>query len=451
MLKKGILTLFVVALGVFAFGLANADQIDALGSGAAGQAQPATDVYVNPGGLGDALIYGYYNVRNNRDNYFNVVNTDVSNGVRARIRFLEAADIDLDGDGDFVDSNGEVHECNGSFDILDFDICLTPGDVWTGVVRNVGGIATLFSPDDDTYVDIADPRGSNSVIFANQFPNGVAFKATPANPVNVSPAQTMEGYFIVIAENILDEVSSDGNCGPSLDDLTLPVDNVLFGLNYAVDMDTLATFANNAVALGDFSNIPFLFDPTLANPNLGDASPDGLIGVNFALTKRSLYSTYDLEADIAGRTEMIVTFPTKSLTHTCENISSSDDIFDDDRVLVTVWDDEENSPVSVCEFSPCPIGTDTRLPYEVNVIDLNNSEIFTSMVEVPLSISFEYGWLEINLTQAATSSPSPAHDTTFSTQTSLGLPAIAYTTVDIAGGGSTHMMPMQYSADVLGD
>jgi hypothetical protein len=94
--------------------------------------------------------------------------------------------------------------------------------------------------------------------------------------------------------------------------------------------------------------------------------------------------------DIAGRTEMIVNFPTKSLTHTCENISSSDDIFDDDRVLVTVWDDEENSPVSVCEFSPCPIGTDTRLPYEVNVIDLNNSQIFTSMVEVPLSISFEY-------------------------------------------------------------
>jgi hypothetical protein len=90
MLKKGILTLFVVALGVFAFGLANADQIDALGSGESGQFQPPTDVYVNPGGLGDALIYGYYNVRDNRDNYFNVVNTDVSNGVRARIRFIEA-------------------------------------------------------------------------------------------------------------------------------------------------------------------------------------------------------------------------------------------------------------------------------------------------------------------------------------------------------------------------
>lgn len=433
MLKKGILTLFVVALGIFAFGLANADQIDSLGSGTEPFAPP-TNVYVNPGGLGDALIYGYYNVRDNRDNYFNVVNTDVSNGVRARIRFIEAADVDSD--------------CKGSIEVLDFDICLTPGDVWTGVIRNANGVATLFSPDDDTYIDIAEIRGANSVIFADTFPGGVPFRTDPIVP-DVTAAMTMEGYFIVIAENNLDQVISGGNCGPNLDDNLTEVDNVLFGINYAVDMDNLATNGYNALSLGDFSSIPFLTAPVDANPNLSDAFPDGLVGVNYALTKSNLYSTYDLEADIAGKTSMVVNFPTRRLTCIPDTPTDFDnDIFDDDRVLVTVWDDEENSPVSVCEFSPCPAGVDVNLPHEVNVIDLNNSEIFTSLVEVPLSISFEYGWVNIDLKQAATSPIFPVHVTSFGGYNSYGLPAIGYTAIDIAGGQSTHMMPMQYSSDV---
>jgi hypothetical protein len=430
MLKKGILTLFVVALGIFAFGLANADQIDSLGSGTEPFAPP-TDLYVNPGGLGDALIYGYYNVRDNRDNYFNVVNTDVSNGVRARIRFIEAADVDS--------------ECKGSIEVLDFDICLTPGDVWTGVIRNANDVATLYSPDDDTYIDIGEQRGLNSVIFADNFPGGVAFRTDPIVP-NVSAAMTMEGYFIVIAENVLSEVVSGGNCGPNLNDNLTQVDNVLFGINYAVDMDNLATNAYNALSIGDFSSIPFPQVPVAANPNLGDAFPDGLIGLNYALTKSNLYSTYDLEADIAGKTSMVVNFPTRRLT--CNPTAA--DIFDDDRVLITVWDDEENSPLTTCEFSPCPPGLDVSLPHEVNVIDLNNSEIFTSMVEVPLTISFEYGWLNIDLTQANPTTPaiSPAHVTSFGGYNSYGLPAIGYTAIDIAGGQSTHMLPMQYSSDV---
>ncbi len=117
-------------------------------------------------------------------------------------------------------------------------------------------------------------------------------------------------------------------------------------------------------------------------------------------------------------------------------------------MLVTVWDDEENSPVSVCEFSPCPSGTDVKLPYEVNVVNLNSSDIFDTTVEVPLTITFNYGWLNIDLTDAATSAPSPAHETVFGGYVSFGLPAIGYVAIDVAGGGSTHMLPVQYSSDV---
>ncbi len=423
MFKKAFLTLLVVAFGVIAFGIAHADQIDAMQTNT-GPALPATqDVYVNPGGLGDFLIYGYYNVRDNRDNYFNIVNTDVSNGVRARIRFKEAADIDT---------------CGGSREILDFDICLTPGDVWTGVIKNVNGNAVLFSPDDDTYVDVAQMRGQKTVIFPDEFPNGVAFKDEAQGNIGITADDTLEGYFIVIGLNELSLVP--GNCGDQTDALT-EVDNVLFGINYAVDMDNLATNAYNATALGDWGNTVYLTPLTDAAPEIGDGQ-DLLTGVNYALTKSNAYGVYDLEADIAGKSELIVNFPTR-------RESCGLGLFDDDRVLITVWDDEENSPVSVCEFSPCPQGVDNNLPYEVNVIDLNNSNMFTSTVEVPLSISFEYGWINIDFTQAATTGPIASHATTMDGITSFGLPVIGYVAVDIANGESTHMLPLQYSSDIL--
>jgi hypothetical protein len=432
MFKKAFLTVLVVALGVIAFGIAHADQIDAMRTNS-GPSLPATqDVYVNPGGLGDSLIYGYYNVRDNRDNYFNVVNTDTSNGVRARIRFKEAADVDV---------------CGGSVEILDFDICLTPGDVWTGVIKNVNGLGTLFSPDDDTYVDVGQTRGLKSVIFPTEFPNGVAFKDSSAGNTGVSADDTLEGYFLVIGMNELTSISALLNCGDQGDVLS-EVDNVLFGVNYAVDMDNLATNAYNATALGDFSPIAFIQNLADEGPNLNNSQAGNSIRpVNYALTKSNVYSIYDLESDIAGKTSMIVNFPTRR--ETCQEPLN---LFDDDRVLITVWDDEEQSPVTVCEFSPCPQGVDNNLPFEVNVIDLNNSDIFSSSVEVPLSILFEYGWINIDFTRANTTPISPEHSTTMAgTHTSLGLPAIGYVAMDIANGKSTHMLPLQYSAEITLD
>ena len=92
MLKRSSLVL-AVALVLFAFGVASAGQIDGLMSNngprlpldAAQFVNGATanlDVYVNPGGKGDTLIYNYYNARNNTATYFTVVNTDTTLGAR---------------------------------------------------------------------------------------------------------------------------------------------------------------------------------------------------------------------------------------------------------------------------------------------------------------------------------------------------------------------------------
>lgn len=449
MLRKAVLlTMLLMLLGI---GSAFAYQIDSLASGSEAVVPP-TQVFVNPGGLGDVLIYGYYNVRDNRENFFTVVNTSTQYGVRARIRFLEASNV-----------NNAQGLCQGSYEVLDFDLCLSKGDVWSGVIRNVNGTARLFSADSDTAIDASalrtrsDESTNPDPDFATAFPNGVAFKTGSDTPQNIQPDQTLEGYFIVIAENQLDEVTEGGNCGKNLTDNLIPdVGNVLMGDNFLVDMDNLEVFAYNATALGDFFIGSFGNNPQDANPNLGSGD-DGLTGLNYALTKNMLYSMYDLESEILGKTEVIVTFPTKQLTAlaaggitfnstTGKCTAGNADIFDDPRILPTVYNDQEDTDVSVCAFSPC-VTTDIELPYEVNVIDLNGSNIFSSTVEVPVTTKFDFGWLSINLVDAS-STPSPAHQTTYGGRTSLGLPVIGYTAVSVGGGAGTHMMPLQYSTNV---
>jgi len=121
MIKKAVLlAILFVALS---FGSAFALEIDSLISG-----NPATNnndvnasparVFVNSGGLGDALLYGYYNVRGGNETFFAVTNTDKTYGARVRIRFREAATLTM--------LDRPLDCSNGSQEILDFDICPAP-------------------------------------------------------------------------------------------------------------------------------------------------------------------------------------------------------------------------------------------------------------------------------------------------------------------------------------
>lgn len=445
----------LVALGAgSAFAAYGNNYVDGMLTGTVNNA--ATNVFVNPQGTGDALIYGYYNVRNNMGNLFTLTNTSDTFGVRARIRFIEA---------------------KNSCEVLDFDVCLSPDDVWTAYILNNNGVANLNVIDSDTAIDTATTRGAIAGLLPNLFPNGIDFRYgnavqctvnTDPTPtaVNVTSDDTLEGYFIVIAEDRLSETEIGGatTCGVSgtngatktlyddLDDGS--VDNVLFGNDYSVGLVDGSTYAYNATALGDFSNQVFTYGPTFAQPNLGD-SDDGLTGVNFALTKSALAGSY---YDIGTGTEMIITFPTKKLTQTSE--ANPVDMFDSTTaidgdlnlgpdVLMTAYDTAQNSKVSVCQLSPCPQSTTTPLPYEVNVININKAGIFDSNVEVPVSVSYAMGWLHIDLVNALTGQPAvPAHQTTVNYVTTNGLPAIGYVVSDIATSGWNWMQPMVYTNSV---
>ena len=95
-------------------------------------AGPAATGGVNPfqladGGVGHVLIVPYYTAQAGNNTVLHVVNTDNNNGKVAKVRFRAAANSD---------------------DVLDFQILLSPGDVWTAFVgRGADGVATLTTYD----------------------------------------------------------------------------------------------------------------------------------------------------------------------------------------------------------------------------------------------------------------------------------------------------------------
>lgn len=87
----------------------------------------ARDLSVTQGGTGHSLVVPYFNAQNGNMTVLHVVNTDQNHGKLAKVRFRSAANSD---------------------DILDFQVFLSPGDVWTAAVTaGSDGVAQLTTAD----------------------------------------------------------------------------------------------------------------------------------------------------------------------------------------------------------------------------------------------------------------------------------------------------------------
>ncbi|MGC2062386.1 MAG: hypothetical protein WA610_05360 [Thermodesulfovibrionales bacterium] len=400
------------------------------------------DVHVNPDGLGDTLIYNYFNARENMGTYFSVVNT-ASNYIRARVRFHEGANID------------ESYCKSGSWEILDFDLCLTPDDAWTGwVVQGTDGKGILCSADVHTL--IWDGVTSQTFVAAGggTTVGCVSFKteAEGAEP-GIKAVDTLEGYWTIIGEStlqfdrnvndnnprVIPMTSSNYTCDPKFAIPQSDVPNALFGSAFVADINdpTNSPFYEfNATAIADFHSqtIGGSFAAGTESPTLANGG-DHLLGINYILTKANLYGTYLLDGGFES--EFILTFPTKrySRENTCLHdvgvlstntgnwislptltnpFASASFVFADNQleptVFITVWDlDENKAKGSKCAFSPCPeAGTDV-IPFELNVLTVSKtgaaanhimpSELNPNgLIVVPSAANFDRGWVDINLT-----------------------------------------------------
>ncbi len=128
-MKKNVLALSIATMigGLGFVGSASADVI--VGAGTAGNMTPATATVMDfaEGGIGHALLFPYFNTQNGNMTVLHVVNTDTVNGKAMKVRFRGALNSD---------------------DILDFQVFLSPGDVWTTAVSaGSDGVAQIVTTD----------------------------------------------------------------------------------------------------------------------------------------------------------------------------------------------------------------------------------------------------------------------------------------------------------------
>ena len=145
------------------------------GLGLAGNALAVTDVagaatgsaiYRNDNGIGHQLVFPYYTVQNSNATLLSITNPDTTNGKLVKVRFRGAANSD---------------------DVYDFQVALSPGDIWTAAVTMdaTTGSAKLATSDKSCTIPETIRLGTNPTFVLDRVDGG-------------SAAQTLEGYVEVI-------------------------------------------------------------------------------------------------------------------------------------------------------------------------------------------------------------------------------------------------------------
>ena len=131
-MRKNVLALSIAAMigGLGFAGVASADVVPGTGatySATQMNTTDATSLQVSQGGIGHSLIVPYFNAQNGNMTVLHVVNTDTVHGKLAKVRFRSGANSD---------------------DLLDFQVFMSPGDVWTAAVTaGADGVAQLTTAD----------------------------------------------------------------------------------------------------------------------------------------------------------------------------------------------------------------------------------------------------------------------------------------------------------------
>ncbi len=276
-------------------------------AGAAGLASTAQAINLNPDGLGQVLVYPYYTVNNGNDTYVSIVNT-TNRGKAVKVRFLEG---------------------RNSKEVLDFNLYMSPYDVWAGaaISLDANGPGNLLTRDTSCTVpairtntslqQLAD--GTRYVPFRN-----FQYSGTNNDNGGQSLIRTREGHLEVIemgtlqagtaATQVLEEVthtSASGapntgvpaNCNLPINDwdnisgawgglagnrqlnIDLPtgglygaiqIINVANGTIHSYDADAIEGFYGGTAAPGGLH-----FAPGSTRPALNDASNGSLTLTSF--------------------------------------------------------------------------------------------------------------------------------------------------------------------------
>lgn len=379
--------------------------ITALGVVGAAQA-----VSVSPTGQGQVLIYPYYTVNGAAGFEYNTLLSVVNstNSTKAiKIRFREG---------------------KASVEVLDFNIFLSPQDVWTGwVAPTTDGGASVYTADNSCTIP------SNALIKAGvPFRNG-AYKDDAVK--DASLARLREGYVeifemasytagSVVAVNSKHSAGVPKDCSKVTDTVALSEAQDPFGglsgtvslvapglgMNAAYNATALQDVQWNAAYKSTGTDEPNFAtgDVTSAVTALGNYSgylatswlaPED--AVSAALMKATLINEFVLDSNVNGATDWIVTFPTKhhyvfpdgAFAPFKNKLSTNGSC--QDTVFVT-WNREEGGVTpGGPDFSPSPTPDGATICWEANIVTFNGKNIFASKNTLGVNTAFTAGWMEM--------------------------------------------------------
>jgi hypothetical protein len=397
------------------------------GAGALGLAGAADAVNLNPDGLGQVLIYPYYTTRSDTNgNAYNsllsVVNSTAS--VKAvKVRFLEG---------------------KNSTEVLDFNLFLSPKDVWTAAIVPMGGGAGIATTDTSCTIPAIPSTGKGFVNFAYS-----------GDGAGNSLDRTTEGYVEIIEmASFADTSKTAGNvthvngvppgCAKQTDALALSEAlapgladtegrSGIFGGMTLVNVNAGSDYTEDAVALDNYSDTSLYSSAGSILPNLTQASPpisvtfafDAASGQNFVYTSAWNSGTADpvsavlmhdhimnefvLDTATDSGTDWVVTMPTKRFyvglgtgspaTLFQRNYNNTDGACDD--VSLAIYDREERTTSTPIDFSPPPPTQTNALCWEANVVTFNDSNVLGSANVANIPTTFENGWLDIGFANTA--------------------------------------------------
>jgi len=392
------------------------------GLGALSVAGVAQAVSVNPGGLGQALIYPYYTVRAvgieipgtvvlaPYNSLLSVVNSTGS-AKAVKVRFLEG---------------------KNSREVLDFNLYLSAKDVWTAAVIPTTDGAGIFTAD----LSCTTPKISHSSDSPTPFVN-YAYSGSNDDKAGTTLDRTREGYVEIIEMgdvvgstavaathvNGVPPCTPAALASPTAPNNTVPGTGGLFGGMTLINVLKGEDFAFDATALEGFSSLARWFEPGDVRPTLADVNPktsvvvsgpsvfitswvgsgNNVDPVSAVLMHNNVYNEFVLDANTHSGTAWVVTMPTKR-EYVFVGSGSAQKLFQSnfsasgscDEVVLTQYDREERTIISDTSFSPPPPTLTDSLCWEANVIDFSSRNVLASKNNTSLSTSFENGWVSLN-------------------------------------------------------
>jgi hypothetical protein len=459
------------------------------GLGALGATGAAQAVNVNPDGLGQALIYPYYTTQGTNAPYnslLSVVNS-TNSGKVVKVRFLEG---------------------KNSKEVLDFNLWLSPRDIWTtAIIPFAGGGAGIITSDLSCTTPKIPAAGQpfTNIKFSEDAA-GTGLDRTKEGYVEIIEMGNVTGATLVAITHAQPSPPGVPPGCAGLPPITQPTDLVagnggLFGGISLINPIGGGDVTEDVVALASFCTLPtncpnVLWAPAGSIlPDLSLVSPKTSVvfnttgttsevvttdwtgafpidPVSAVLMHDNIYNEFVLDPGTASGTDWVVTFPTKHFYYNASNNVTK--LFESnfrasgacDDILLTQYNREEQTVVNVPGFSPpSPTGTDA-ICWEANVISFNNTNLLLSVNKSTLTTGFQNGWVSLNFLPLSVTLPvhqliggqTVRQDTTSFTLTSQatatynGLPVIGFAAQSFNNGtlvGPTGPVQAHYTGSFL--